>query len=276
MPKIKVMKIISKNIDFLPYRPISRWRKLAITTWRTSEEASFYGWMDIEADGIRRIMNQYLQEGIRLSPTAIVAKAVAVSIASYPKINGVIRFGRIYQRKSVDIFFQVAPDDSGDTLTGMVIRDCDKKTLREIHQEIKERTHKIRQGQDDFARFGQVMNLLPTIVISLLQRVVSFSMYTLNLWSPLMGIPRDAFGSAMVTSVGMLGLQRGFAPLMPYVQCPAIIMVGQFENKPVVKDGKIIIQEVLPVCATMDHRLIDGMGVARMLNTFKVYFQNPY
>jgi pyruvate dehydrogenase E2 component (dihydrolipoamide acetyltransferase) len=209
-------------------------------------------------------------------PTAIVAKAVAVSIASYPKVNGVIRFGRIYQRRNIDIFFQVAPDGSGDTLTGMVVKNCDKKSLREIHQEIQARASQIRGGEDDFARFSHIMNKLPTFVIAGLQRLVSFCVNKLNIWSPIFGIPRDAFGNAMVTSVGMLGIQRGFAPLMPYVECPAIIMVGKIEQGPIVKDNKIEIREVLPICATMDHRIIDGMGVAIMLKTFKSYFENPY
>jgi pyruvate/2-oxoglutarate dehydrogenase complex dihydrolipoamide acyltransferase (E2) component len=270
------MKLFSKNIQFVPYKPISHWRKLAITTWRTSEEASFYGWMDIDATGIRKVIEEFREEGIKLSPTAIAAKAVAVSIASYPKMNGVIRFGRIYQRESVDIFFQVDPDGTGDTLSGMVIRNCDKKSLREIHQEIKDRSKKIKGGEDDFARFSHIMNMLPAFVIGFMQRIVSFFMYKLNIWSPMFGIPKDAFGSAMVTSVGMLGIQRGFAPLMPFVECPAIIMIGKLEEKAVVKDGKIEIQEVLPICATMDHRIIDGVGVAKMLKTLKSYFEKPY
>lgn len=270
------VKIFTNNIDFLPYKPISHWRKLAITTWRTSEEASFYGWMDIDASAVRKVIDEFKSEGLKLSPTAIVAKAVAVSIASYPKVNGVIRFGRIYQRKSIDIFFQVAPDGTGDTLTGMVVRNCDKKSLREIHEEIQQRASRIRGGEDDFARFSHIMNKLPAFIIGWLQRLVSFLVYKLNIWSPMFGIPRDAFGSAMVTSVGMLGIQRGFAPLMPFVECPAIIMVGKLEHKAIVKDGKVEIKEILPICATMDHRIVDGVGVANMLKTLKAYFEKPF
>lgn len=270
------VKLFTRNIEFLPYKPISHWRKLAITTWRTSEEASFYGWMDIDATAIRKVINEFHTKGLKLSPTAIVAKAVAVSIASYPKVNGVIRFGRIYQRKSIDIFFQVAPDGTGDTLTDMVVRNCDKKSLREIHEEIQQRASRIRGGEDDFARFSHIMNRLPAFVIGWLQKLVSFCVYKLNIWSPAFGIPRDAFGSAVVTSVGMLGIQRGFAPLMPFVECPAIITVGKIEEKAIVKNGKVEIKEVMSLCATMDHRIVDGVGVANMLKTLKAYFENPY
>lgn len=244
------MALIEKNIEFLPFKPMPPWRKLAISTWRTSEEASFYGWIDIDATGIRAVNERFDKQGKRISPTAIAAKAVAVAIAGYPKVNGVIRFGRIYQRKTVDIFFQVAPDDSGDTLSGIVIRDCNNKSLETIHEEIKQRVTRIRGGQDDFAAFGDFMRYLPGFVVGWLQALASFLSYQLNIWSPWFGLPKDAFGSAMVTSVGMLGIQRGFAPLLPYVECPMIITIGKLEDKAVVKNGTLQIAEVLPVCVT--------------------------
>ena len=270
------MALIEKNIEYLPYKPMPPWRKLAVSTWRTSEEASFYGWMDFDAAGIHEVNRRFHEQGKRISPTAIAAKAVAVAIASYPKVNGVIRFGRIYQRKTVDIFFQVAPDDSGDTLTGIVIRDCNNKSLEDIHAEIKQRVARIRGGEDDFAKFGSFMKYLPGFVVGWLQALASFTSYQLNLWSPLLGLPRDAFGSAMVTSVGMLGIQRGFAPLLPYVACPMIITIGKLEQKPIVKDGVVQAVEVLPVCATMDHRLVDGVGASKLMKALQHYFENPY
>jgi hypothetical protein len=270
------MALIEKNIEFLPFKTMPPWRKLAISTWRTSEEASFYGWIDIDATGIRAVNERFDKQGKRISPTAIAAKALAVAIAGYPKVNGVIRFGRIYQRKTVDIFFQVAPDDSGDTLSGIVIRDCNNKSLETIHEEIKQRVTRIRGGQDDFAAFGEFMRYLPGFVVGWLQALASFISYQLNLWSPLIGLPKDAFGSAMVTSVGMLGIQRGFAPLLPYVECPMIITIGKLEDKPVVKNGTLQIAEVLPVCAPMDHRLVDGVGASKLMKAIQEYFENPY
>lgn len=269
------MLTFKRNVDFLPYKPMSRWRKLAVSTWRNSEEASFYGWIDYDAAGIRKVINEFHRQGHRISPTAIAAKGVAKAISAYPKLNSVIRFGRIYQRKSIDVFFQVAPDDTGDTLTGICIRQCDKKTLSEIHDEIRERVKRIRKGEDDFIGFGTIMQYVPSFIIGWFQAMVSFFVYQLNIWSPLFGIPQDAFGSAMVTSVGMLGLQRGLAPLMPYVQCPMIVTIGKLEQKVLVQDGEIVIKEVIPICATMDHRLIDGVGAAKLMHALKTYFENP-
>ena len=86
----------------------------------------------------------------------------------------------------------------------------------------------------------------------------------------------NSFGSAMVTSVGMLGIQRGFAPLLPYVQCPMIVTIGRLEEKPIAKNGTVQVVEVLPVCATMDHRLVDGVGASKLMKALQQYFENPH
>jgi len=266
-----------QNVIYKPYQKISPWRKIALVTWRNQEEASFYGWTDLDAAGIRKVMTKFKNDGKRLSPTTIAAKAVAVAIAKYPRVNGLIRLGRIYQRKHVDIFLQVSPDSSGDNLTGMVIRKCDQKSLEEISEEIRERVAKIRTGEkDDFKKITKVLNFMPSFFIGLVLRIMGFINYTLNIWSPLFGSPRDAFGSAMVTSVGMLGLQRGVAPLMPFYRCPVIVAIGKIEEKPVVENGELAIKEVLPLSGTFDHRLVDGVGASHLLRGLKEYFEAPY
>ena len=253
------------------------WRKIALSTWRNSEEASFYGWVDLDAAGIRNVIERFKDEGKRISPTTIAAKAMAVAIANYSKVNSIIRWGRIYERQEVDIFLQVAPDDSGDALSGMVIRECDKKSLEEISNEIRSRVKKIRSGEkDDFGKITKRLNHVPSFVIGIILRFMKMLNYTFNIWSPLFGSPRDAFGSAAVTSVGMLGIQRGLAPMMPHYPCPIIVTIGKLEFKAVVEDGEVVVREVLPICATFDHRLIDGVGASKMFKALKSYIANPY
>lgn len=271
------MKLITRNIDLKPYRRSSAWRKIALSTWRNSEESSFYGWTDLDAEGILRVIRKFREEGKHLSPTTVAAKALAVSIAAYPRVNSLIRFGRIYERKDIDIFLQVAPDGSGENLTGIVIRQCDKKSLEEIDNEIRQRANGIRTGEmDEFSKITGMLSALPSFVIGLTLKFVNFLSYKLNVWSPLLGTPRDAFGSAMVTSVGMLGVQRGLAPFMPYYPCPIIVMVGKIEEKALAENGKVVVKEVLPITATFDHRLIDGVGASIMFKALKEYIADPY
>lgn len=268
---------LQKNIRFKPYTGASVWRKLSVATWDDADEACFYGWVDFDAEGIKKTLENFKAQGKKISVTTIAAKGLAVAISAYPKVNGLLRFGRVYNRETIDIFLQVSPDTGSDELTGIVIRGCDKKSLEEINEEIKIRTGKIKkQGEDEFKAIGTLTKWFPPFALQLILKFASFTNYSLNLWAPWMGAPRDAFGSAMVTSVGMLGIQRGLAPLMPHSRCPVIITVGRIEEKPIVKNGTVTVAEVLPVSATMDHRMIDGVGASKMFKALTEYLKEPY
>ena len=265
-----------KNIQLKPYTGMSAWRKVALATWRNSEEASVYGWVDFDSSGIRKVMDRFKADGKSLSPTTIAAKGLATAIASYPRVNSVIRFGRIYERRDVDIFLQVAPDDTGENLSGMVVRQCDQKSLEEISEEIRAKASNIKSGKkDDFAKVTKTLSMSPTFLIGWILRFLKFTSYTLNMWFPMLGAPRDAFGSGMVTSLGMMGIQRGLAPLLPFYPCPIIIAIGKLEEKAVAVNGEVVVQEVLPLCATFDHRLVDGVGAAKMFKALSEYMANP-
>ena len=76
--------------------------------------------------------------------------------------------------------------------------------------------------------------------------------------------------------MGMLGLQRGFAPLFPNSRCPMLVAIGKIEEAPIVKDGELAVGKILPVCVTLDHRLIDGVGASKMFKAVLEYFEKPH
>lgn len=264
------------NVEFLPLKPISPWRKIALGTWRSCGDPSIYGSLDIDASPIKRVMEEHAAEGIRITPTVVIAKAIAVAMQEFPIINSVIRFGRVYQRKTCDVFLQVSPDSKEDNLSGLVIRSCDQKKLADIASEIKERAKPIKDGDEpEFKKVKSLIDRLPGFLIGPLLRLIGFVSYDLNLWSPLFKTPRDGFGSVMVTSVGMMGIDNGFAPLVPYSRCPILISVGRITERAVVIDGKVEIKPMLTLGATIDHRLIDGKSASYMLRAFRKFLDNP-
>lgn len=266
------------NVKLKPYKTINTWRKIAQGTWRSAKDPSIYGTVDVDATALLKLIEDFKQKNIRITPTTIVAKAIAEGITSYPPVNGVLRFGRIYERQNIDIFLQVsAADEMDENLSGMIIRQCDKKNLPEIAQEIQSKAKIIKSGQDvDYQKVKSSMKFLPGFLMAPLLDFLSFMLYGLNLWSPLIGSPRDSFGSAMITSIGPLGLEYGFAPLTPYSRCPILVAVGKIHDKVVVENGQVVIKPILPLGVTLDHRLIDGYGAAKMLKKMTAYFEKPF
>jgi pyruvate dehydrogenase E2 component (dihydrolipoamide acetyltransferase) len=88
-------------------------------------------------------------------------------------------------------------------------------------------------------------------------------------------VPRDPFGSAMVTNVGTFGLPLAFAPLVPFARTPILLTVGTVRDAAVAVDGEARVRPVLPIGATLDHRLLDGADVATLAQRFRAVLADP-
>jgi pyruvate dehydrogenase E2 component (dihydrolipoamide acetyltransferase) len=271
------MSLLSRNVRLGPPLRTSSWRKIAIGTWQSCGDPSVYSAVELEAArALDYIERKQRETGERITLTHFVGKAVALVIAQHPEINCLLRFGRLYPRQSVDVFFQVASDKKGKDLSGTTIRDADKKAIAEFAREMHGQVRVIReQGDPGFKKMKKTMGGVPGWATRYLLNLAGFVMYTLNLWSPLLGSPRDPFGSVMITNIGSLGLDFGFAPLVPYSRIPMLIAVGNVRDQAIVKDGQVRAAPVLRLCVTIDHRLIDGMHASHMSRTLHDVFADP-
>ncbi len=271
------MPLFTKNIEYNSPLKLSGWRKIAIGTWNTVGDPSVYGAIDLDCENVVKMIEKLRAEtGVKITLTHAVGKVIAHTIRKHPEINCILRFGRLYPRKTVDIFFQVAADSQGEDLSGAVIRNADQKSVVDIARELEERAQLIRAKKDhSYIKIKSLAKRLPGFLASTLLNIGSLIMYKLNIWSPLLGSPRDSFGSIMVTSIGSLGMDEAYGPLVPYSHVPAVIAVGALVEKPVVRNGQIVIGKIIRICATFDHRLIDGIHGSKMAKTIKAVFQNP-
>lgn len=272
-----LLPILRRNVDLGPPLKMSGWRKIAIGTWRNIGDPSVYGMLDIDA----RPAQEYLeslraQTGKRITLTHFVGKAVGIALGRHPEINCLLRWGRLYPRRKVDIFFQVATDSSGDDLGGTVIRDANHKSLPEISDEMEARIERLRvHKNDEYGGGKQTARALPGMLSGWILEGLGFLLYTLNIWTPLVGAPRDPFGSAMVTNIGPLGIDTAFGPLVPYSRVPLLLAVGAVHDAPWVRDGKLEVAPVIRICVTFDHRFIDGVHASKMSKTLKAIFADP-
>ncbi|WP_196884992.1 pyruvate dehydrogenase complex dihydrolipoamide acetyltransferase [Aureivirga sp. CE67] len=86
--------------------------------------------------------------------------------------------------------------------------------------------------------------------------------------------PAEMEGSTFtVSNLGMFGI-REFTSIINQPNS-AILSVGAIVQKPVVKDGQIVVGNVMTVTLACDHRTVDGATGAAFLQTFKQYLENP-
>ena len=86
--------------------------------------------------------------------------------------------------------------------------------------------------------------------------------------------PSDMEGSTFtVSNLGMFGIDT-FTSIINQPNS-AILSVGNIVEKPVVKDGQIVVGNTMKLSLACDHRTIDGATGAQFLQTLKGYIENP-
>ncbi len=266
------------NVELTPQKNVSAFRKIAFGTWQDAYDPSIYGSMRIRMDNAMAYLHKFREKtGRKLTITHLTTKALALALAECSEANAVLRWNNLYLRKSIDISVLVVIEDKGQIdLSATKIENADKKSLVEIIDEINASATKIRNKQDEtLEQTRQTMRLVPAILMNWLLKIIAFLSYTLNLNLRWAGIPKDAFGSAVVTSIGSLGLDIGDVPLVPYSRVPIFIAPGEVTDEPVVENGKIVPGKMLTMSATLDHRIVDGKHASIMSKVLRAVFDEP-
>ena len=86
--------------------------------------------------------------------------------------------------------------------------------------------------------------------------------------------PQEMDGSTFtVSNLGMFGIES-FTSIINQPNS-AILSVGSIVQKPVVKNGQIVVGNTIKLTLACDHRTIDGATGAQFLQTLKGYVENP-
>lgn len=86
--------------------------------------------------------------------------------------------------------------------------------------------------------------------------------------------PQDLKGSSFsVTSIGSIGGVLA-TPILNYPDV-AILGINQIKERPVVREGKVVIRHIMYLSLTLDHRVVDGAMAAQFMNRLVEKLQNP-
>lgn len=272
------MGILETHLELQQPRVASGWRNIAIGTWRSAKDPSVYGVLDLPVTNARKYLDEvHSSTGVRVTITHFLGKAVTESIRRNPQINSVLRFGRLYPRRHITLFFQVATDNEGRDLGGLTIRSAEDKSVADIAAEMNNRVEAVRSSRDQsYTQMKSLMARIPGWLVGPFLDIASIIQYGFNFWSPLFGTPKDPMGSVMITNIGSLGLEFAFAPLVPYSRVPIVITQCAVKDQVIAVGGKIEILPMMRLCVTFDHRLIDGIHAAKLAQTMNAVFHDPW
>ena len=192
--------------------------------WVTIPHVTQFDEADItELEKFRKQLNEENQkDGTRVTVLVFLMKALVSALKEFPRFNSSLDHTgeNLILKQYINIGVAM---DTPDGLVVPVIRDCDRKSLIELAQELTETSQRARAKK-----------LSP---------------------SDMQG------GSISISSLGGIG-GTSFTPIVNAPEV-AILGVSRSAMKPVYKDGEFEARLMLPLSLSYDHRVIDGADGAR-------------
>jgi pyruvate dehydrogenase E2 component (dihydrolipoamide acetyltransferase) len=231
--------------DFSKYgpvekRPISNLRrKIAenlTVTWRTAPAVTQFDLADItELEAGRKRGTENLPKGAaKITMTVLALRAVVAALREFPHFASSLDLAAGVQVFKQYFHIGIAVDTERG-LVVPVIRDADKKSLRDLAAEIAAVAEKARGGK--------------------------------------LTIDEMRGGVFTITNLGGIG-GTAFSPIINYPEV-AILGLARSSLQPVMRDGKIEPRLMLPLCLSYDHRVIDGADAARFTTRLAQLFSDP-
>ncbi len=170
--------------------------------------------------------------GAKVSVTDLLVRACAVALRAHPEVNASFGGDAIVRHARVGVGVAVAIDDG---LIVPVVRDADRKSVREIGAEIKDLAARARAGR-----------LTPAELDG---------------------------GTFTISNLGMYGIDSFTAVINPPQS--TILAVGATVDEPVAIDGEVQIRPRARLTLTVDHRVLDGAVAAAFLRELTDLLTEP-
>jgi pyruvate/2-oxoglutarate dehydrogenase complex dihydrolipoamide acyltransferase (E2) component len=274
-----------KSYEIMPF---PRLRRVVVDFLRLAHgKHTIHGLTEVDVTHARQVLREYkARTGESLSFTAFVIACLGQAIDEN-KIVHAFRNWRnqliLFDDVDISIIIEVKrpevlaghsehsdghserSEESGTFPFAHVLRAVNKRTVRDIHQEIRaiQAQPQSSRGLEQWG-FIRWFLLLPGFVRQFLYRAL--------FRRPL--LVKEYAGTATVTAVGMFGKEAGWAIPMPVYTLS--VAVGGITEKPAVVDGRIEPREYLSMTLSFDHDIVDGAPAARFTSRFKELIESGY
>ena len=257
------MKTNQAEYEILPF-PRER-QVMAVDGGRlAARKHAIHGLIELDVTVARqRIRAHKAQTGETLSFTAFIITCLGKAIDENKMMHAYRDWrNRLILFDEVDVNTMVEIEvDGRKRVLPHFIRAANRRTLRDIHEEIRATQARPERSQEFGFRW---FFFLPLFARNIFYWVVFKNPKVL----------KKSFCTVGVTAVGMFGRGSGWA--IPYSVHTLDIALGGIAEKPGVVDGRIEIREYLCMTISVDHDIVDGAPAARFVARLKDLIESGY
>jgi hypothetical protein len=272
---------MTANIPLGQRVPMNSFRYFAVWAWERNTSPNVF--LTIEFNVSRTL--EFLAKRNAAATASISVfhaflKVMGLTLEEYPALNRVLLGKKLYIRQHIDFFIVKAlqadnPFDRYD-LTGFKLRSPHAIALGDypalVNRNIGSSVEKSKRLHNfSFA----IARACPLFLARFLVRFYDWFAYSFNIRPEVFGFPSDQFGSMWVSNIGSLGLPSASVPHFPISRCGLGASIGKAEKKAMVENDRVVIQDILPVTFSYDHRLYDACHVADAVEYMKKLFREP-
>jgi pyruvate/2-oxoglutarate dehydrogenase complex dihydrolipoamide acyltransferase (E2) component len=252
------------HYQVVPYPKLRRLLAVMLRALQCKPMMHFF--FEVDVTRARQYIREYkANTGETLSFTAFLIACLAQAVNEHKTVQA-YRKGRkhLVLFEDVDVETQIEREVAGHVQSiTYVIRAANRKTLREIHHEIRaaqvEDVEKARVG----SKALQWLLFLPTFLFRFLY----------GMRGP--HVLKKYGGTVGSAAVGMFEDGAGWAISIGHPQS-LMMTVGGIGLKPGVVDGSIAIRDYLSLTMSFDHEIIDGAPAARFSRRLKELIEGGY
>ncbi|AEV19299.1 hypothetical protein GTCCBUS3UF5_19910 [Geobacillus thermoleovorans CCB_US3_UF5] len=219
--------------------------------------------MDVDASAIKQSRATYKQANLSVSYISYVIAAISKAIERFPEVNTSV-YGKWFPKHiSYDQIYAKFTIDKrvGEQriVVSSVIPNSNELSIHMIQEHIDRMKQATFQEGKAFESVRKLQSLPVWLGGIIYRQILKNAKKRL-----------ETQGSFTVTSLGHLPVQQ-FFPITSNTTC---FGVGAITDKPIVKDGSIVVTPILPLNMTFDHRAIDGAVAAEFLHEVKTILEH--
>jgi len=239
-------------------------------TWEGKH--NMYGLLEVDVTRARQFIKGHkAQTGEQLSFTGYLVLCLARAVDENKPVQA-LRKGRtqlvIFDDVNVGIMVERTIGDQR-VLMGEVIRNANRKTYGEIHEQIRTAQSSPPQTSGRAAAWVQSALLLPWP----LSHIAGAALRIVMRRDPTIGAA--IAGTVGISSVGMFGEGQGGWGIAPTMH-PLDLVVGSMAWKPTILAGRIEPREMLNLTLVFDHDVVDGAPAARFARRLVELIESGY
>ena len=195
----------------------------------------FYLSTEIEMDALLGVADQAnlgRPREDRLTVTAFLLRAVALTLSEHPAFNSVWNGEAIERWDAINIGVAIALDDG---LIAPALLDCRERDVADLARGLADLVARTRAGKLRAPEIGE--------------------------------------GTFTLSNLGMFEVTAFTAIITP--PQVAILATARTIERPIVRDGDVVVRRMMTATLSSDHRVVDGVGAAGLLGTLKRLIEVP-